>query len=348
MRWYRKAANQGVSAAQFNLGVSYANGTGVGQDHREAVRWFRKAAEQGYAKAQYNLGVMYWKGEGVITDYREAYIWFSIAKASGVKEAIDGLSEIDWHNILSQSEIRSARKEAARRMDAIESREKESAGSPTPGKNIAAAPKQANSAEGVFENTWRSVVVVTNGDGQGSGVIIRPNLVATNCHVVDEGGNIDVYKADNRRVDTDTAFAATIRHSDEGKDFCLLDVDGLWGIPATLRKYETLTVGETVYGLGAPKGLDLSLSAGLVSQLRTTDGNRYIQTCTISKTIDNELRTTDGNRYIQTDAAISPGSSGGGLFDSESNLVGLMTWKITDESVEGIGFAIPADLAFEY
>ncbi len=211
-------------------------------------------------------------------------------------------------------------------MDAIESREKESAGSPTPGKSIAAAPKQANSAEGVFENTWRSVVVVTNGDGQGSGVIIRPNLVATNCHVVDEGGSIDVYKADNRRVDTDTAFAATIRHSDEGKDFCLLDVDGLWGIPATLRKYETLTVGESVYGLGAPKGLDLSLSAGLVSQ----------------------LRTTDGNRYIQTDAAISPGSSGGGLFDSESNLVGLMTWKITDESVEGIGFAIPADLAFGY
>ena len=123
-------------------------------------------------------------------------------------------------------------------------------------------------------------------------------------------------------MDADSAFSATIRHSDEDKDFCLLDVSGLWGVPATVRKYETLKVGEDVYGLGAPHGLDLSLTAGLISQ----------------------LRTEEDDRYIQTDAAISPGSSGGGLFDSAGNLVGIMTAKISDESVEGIGFAIPADL----
>ena len=217
---------------------------------------------------------------------------------------------------------KSAQRKKKRRGDweAIENRH----GTPAIGGNIAigATPARPNIAERVFENTWRSVVVVTNGDGQGSGVIIRPNIVATNCHVVDEGGTIAVYKSDNRRADTDTAFSATIRHSDTDKDFCLLNVDGLWGISATVRKYDTMKIGETVYALGAPKGLDLSISSGLVSQ----------------------LRSIDGEQYIQTDAAISPGSSGGGLFDAEGNLVGIMTWKIAAENAEGIGFAIPADL----
>ena len=307
--------------AQYNLGGSYWNGEGVAQDKREAVRWYRKAAEQGHSSAQYNLGVSYWNGEGVITDEHEAYIWFSIAKANGAVNAADKLREINWRNYLSRSEIRSAQKEAARRLEAIESRMEED----VPARDsfaVAPAPRGANTAENVFENTWRSVVVVHNGDGQGSGVIVRPNIVATNCHVVNESGGIFVYKSDNRRTDTDTAFPATIRHVDERRDFCLLDVGGLSGVPVAVRHYDTLKIGENVFGLGAPQGLDLSILAGIISQ----------------------LRTIGDDRYIQTDVAISPGSSGGGLFDSEGNLIGIMTAKIVDEDTEGIGFAIPADL----
>ena len=183
-------------------------------------------------------------------------------------------------------------------------------------------PKGENIAERVFENAWRSVVVVKSGDAQGSGVVIRPNVVATNCHVVD-GGRVIVYKTGNRRALTDSSFAATIRKRDAQKDFCLLDVAGLWGIPASIRAYDTLKVGEDVYALGAPQGLDLSLSSGVISQ----------------------LRKISIGRVIQTDAAISPGSSGGGLFDSENNLVGITTAKRVAEDVEGIGFAIPAELA---
>ena len=357
VRWYRKAAEQGNAWAQFRLGFSYSHGEGVAQDKHEAVRWFRKAAEQGYVQAQiylseayyfgagivqnkreamrwarkaaeqgndfaqFAVGTMYLSGEGVITDKREAYIWYSIAKANGSEDATGPLHEFNWRDYLTRSEIRSAQKEAARRLEAIESRmgEDESARDSF---TAAPAPRGTNTAENVFENTWRSVVVVHNGDGQGSGVIIRPNIVATNCHVVDEDGGILVYKSDNRRTDTNTAFPATIRHFDEARDFCLLDVGGLWGVPVSVRPYDTLKIGENVYGLGAPRGLDLSISAGLISQLRTI-GN---------------------DRYIQTDVAISPGSSGGGLFDSEGNLIGIMTAKIVDEDTEGIGFAIPADL----
>ncbi|WP_424948088.1 S1C family serine protease [Candidatus Spongiihabitans sp.] len=150
--------------------------------------------------------------------------------------------------------------------------------------------------------------------------------MATNCHVIDRRDDIIVYKSHNRRADTDTAFPATILHSNEDKDFCLLNVNRLAGIPTAIRRYNTLKVGETTYALGAPDGYDLSLSDGLISQ----------------------LREWDGNQFIQTNAAISPGSSGGGLFDSEGNLIGITTEKIADVEVEGIGFAIPADLVLEY
>ena len=328
VRWYRQAAEQGDAKAQYNLGVLYWNGEGVAKDTREAVRWFHQAAEQGVAEAQHNLGVAYWNGEGVIEDEYEAYIWYSLSKANGVEKAAESLRTKKWHNDLSKTEIRAAKKEAARRLEAIDRRQEEVAEEPAIRDNIAiaAAPKGVTVAAKVFENAWRSVVVVVNGEGQGSGVIIRPNIVATNCHVVNEGGGIAVYKSVDRRADTDSAFPATIRRLDEDRDFCLLDVAGLWGVSATVRRYDTLTVGEDVYGLGAPQGLDLSFSSGLVSQ----------------------LRTIDDIRYIQTDAAISPGSSGGGLFDNEGNLVGMMTSKIADESTEGIGFAIPADLALAY
>ena len=65
VKWYHKAAEQGHAIAQYNLGVMYAIGEGVPQDDAEAAKWYRKAAEQGRARAQYNLGSMYEQGEGV-------------------------------------------------------------------------------------------------------------------------------------------------------------------------------------------------------------------------------------------------------------------------------------------
>jgi uncharacterized protein len=79
--WYRKAAEQGVAAAQHNLGVMYDNGQGVVQDDAEAVMWYRKAAAQRHAPAQHNLGVMYADGRGVPQDYVQAHMWFSLAVA---------------------------------------------------------------------------------------------------------------------------------------------------------------------------------------------------------------------------------------------------------------------------
>ena len=327
VKWLRLAAEQGYTEAQIGLGLVYANSDGVLENDREAVKWFRLAAEQGDALAQSALGGMYAGGEGVIQDYIEAYIWYSLAVANGNNDASE------WRNrvakFLTVSELRIALQEAKKRMQQIESRQSEQPANDSPpitdiAPRVAVAPDiPPNEAAVAFENGWRSVVVIETDTGQGSGVIIRPNLVATNCHVVDDGTAIIVFKANNRRAQKDEEFPAQIHRAHEARDLCLLEVSGLWGIPANLRRTDSLTVGESVYAIGAPQGLDYSLSAGVISQLRKEEGESIPR--------------------IQTDAAISPGSSGGGLFDAQGNLVGITTSIQKGDQVEGINFAIPAD-----
>ena len=80
---WRPLAEQGVAAAQFNLGLMYYDGHGVPLDFEQAATWFTKAAEQDYAKAQYDLGAMYGIGKGVKRDYVQAYKWLNLCAAKG-------------------------------------------------------------------------------------------------------------------------------------------------------------------------------------------------------------------------------------------------------------------------
>ena len=89
VKWFRKAAEQGIANAQFALGVMYERGEGVPENDSEAVKWYRKAAEQGDASAQFTLGAMYATGEGVPEDYVMAYAWANLSAAKGTKEAKD-------------------------------------------------------------------------------------------------------------------------------------------------------------------------------------------------------------------------------------------------------------------
>ncbi len=86
-----------------------------------------------------------------------------------------------------------------------------------------------------------------------------------------------------------------------------------------IRSFDSLKVGETVIAIGAPSGFSNTLSTGIVSQ----------------------LRVLDGQKLVQTTAAISGGSSGGGLFDDKGNLIGITTFKIRD--AESLNFAISID-----
>ena len=83
MKWYRKAADQGLAGAQALLGAMYAEGTAVPQNYGEAMKWYRKAAHQGEAFAQASLGFMYEHGKGVTQNYGEALRWYRKAAEQG-------------------------------------------------------------------------------------------------------------------------------------------------------------------------------------------------------------------------------------------------------------------------
>ena len=99
--WYQKAAEQGDSDAQKNLGDLYRRGEGVRQDAQEAVSWYQKAATQGHSRAQLNLGVMYSNGWGVERDCHKAAVWFRKAADQGEEAAQRNLRTLgglgaDW------------------------------------------------------------------------------------------------------------------------------------------------------------------------------------------------------------------------------------------------------------
>jgi uncharacterized protein len=87
IRLWRPLAEDGMAAAQCNLGTLYQFGSAVTQDYAEAVRWYRRAAHQGFAPAQHNLGAMYHNGEGVSQDFIRAHLWWSLAASQGLTEA---------------------------------------------------------------------------------------------------------------------------------------------------------------------------------------------------------------------------------------------------------------------
>ena len=83
VKWYRRSADQGDAAAQYTLGLIYNQGRGVPQDFKQAVEWYRRSAEQGHAMAMGNLAVLYENGDGVLQDDVLAYMWGNLGAAEG-------------------------------------------------------------------------------------------------------------------------------------------------------------------------------------------------------------------------------------------------------------------------
>lgn len=152
---------------------------------------------------------------------------------------------------------------------------------------------------------------------QGSAVAVTPTELLTNCHVL-EGAQRVIAKQGKKE------YVVRIGRSEPKTDRCVLVMqDPIMKPIRGVRAYADLKVGEAVYTLGAPKSLELTMSDGLLSG----------------------LREEDGRALVQTTAPISPGSSGGGLFDSRGNLVGITTAVLMDKQrkTQAINFAIPAD-----
>ena len=167
---------------------------------------------------------------------------------------------------------------------------------------------------------------------EGSGIIYSEDgYIITNYHVVE-----DAISSTSAQVTVTLSnqeeYIAEIIGTDSVTDLALLKIDATGLTPATFGKSSDLQVGELAVAIGNPLGQEFagSVTVGYISAL-----NRTI--------------TTDGRTYqlIQTDAAINPGNSGGALVNAKGEVIGINTVKVTDTTVEGLGFAIPSDDALK-
>ena len=173
----------------------------------------------------------------------------------------------------------------------------------------------------VSPSVWRVQTLDADGLllGQGSAVVVAPGLLVTNCHVLARARQVQV-----RRDGPAKATPARLSLWDVQRDLCQLEAAGLSAPFVPLGSAADAAVGQPAYAIGHPRGLDLTMSAGLVSSLRRNGAGQLV--------------------LLQTSAAISGGSSGGGLFNEAGALLGLTTIASITGDAQNLNFAIPADL----
>jgi serine protease Do len=185
-----------------------------------------------------------------------------------------------------------------------------------------ASSAQALTPQEVYAHVSPSVWKVLTYDqdglplGQGSAVVIAAETLVTNCHVLAKSRRVVVRREG-------VSLEAKLDLWDPQRDVCQLRAPKLAAPAVAVGDAAGLVVGQPAYAIGNPKGLDLTMSAGLVSSLR---------------------RNAAGQLFlIQTSAAISGGSSGGGLFDEQGTLVGLTTIGSITGDAQNLNFAVPAE-----
>ena len=163
--------------------------------------------------------------------------------------------------------------------------------------------------------------------GAGSGIIIsQDGYILTCAHVVSGATSVKV-----QLNGSDETYDATIVGEDSTSDIAVLKIEATGLTPAVIGDSDKLAVGETTVAVGNPLGtLSNTVTQGIVSAL-----NRQV---TVE---DNDMT------LIQTDTSISPGNSGGGLFNANGELIGVVNAKSSYSEAEGIGFAIPINTAMD-
>ena len=166
----------------------------------------------------------------------------------------------------------------------------------------------------------------------GSGIIISEDgYILTNNHVVSSSSSSTYYEISGATsvkvnlMNDDTEYEATIVGKDSQTDLAVLKIDAENLTAAEFADSDSVKVGEFAMAVGNPLDLGLTITCGVISA------------------VNREVTDEDGNTYscIQTDAAINSGNSGGALVNSQGQVIGVNTLKVSSTGVEGIGFAIP-------
>jgi putative serine protease PepD len=195
------------------------------------------------------------------------------------------------------------------------------------------------SATQVYERDATGVVaikvVTPEGEDEGTGIVLNSKgLILTNDHVVKNATSITVEASGS----TKATPSAQLVGEEANEDLALISVDpsGLGLKPLTIASSSSVQVGDAVYAIGNPYGLEETLTRGIVSAL------------------GREIEAPDGSKItgaIQTDAALNPGNSGGPLLNEEGDVIGVNSQIASDASTAdgsqpgstGVGFAISSN-----
>lgn len=159
----------------------------------------------------------------------------------------------------------------------------------------------------------KSVVVIQMGGSSGSGFLISDSgYILTNHHVVDGKKNVRIVFSDGSKIE------GQVLRSDAKQDVALVQIASTPFRGLALRT-EDLPVGSDVYAIGAPKGMQGTVSKGVVSS----------------------YRENKRGRWLQSDTSVNPGNSGGPLVDAQGRVVGICSWGLRGDGTQGLNFFIP-------
>ena len=212
-------------------------------------------------------------------------------------------------------------------------------------KNITTSELVENSISSSVDKVYGSTVVITaykNGKqiSTGTGFIYKKNkglaYIMTNNHVIDEADKAEIEFNDN-----DKTIEAKIVGGDKYADIAILTIeDKSEYVAVEIGETESLKLGDTIFTVGTPMGLNYK---GTVTKGILSGKDRMVD---ISVSGSN---TTDYYmKVMQIDAAVNPGNSGGPLCDVSGKVIGVISMKIVENTVEGMGFAIPIEDALKY
>ena len=199
-----------------------------------------------------------------------------------------------------------------------------------PRANASAQAAAAGDIPGIVRKVEPSVVTISTDQGTGSGVVwSKDGVVVTNAHVVGDARDVEVAFFDGQRAD------GRVRATDPDTDLAVLDADRKDLDPATFQE-RLPAMGELAVAMGSPLGFQNTVTAGIISGLHREIPGSAQQG--IRSLVD----------LIQTDAAISPGNSGGALVNGRGQVVGINVAYIPPEQgAVAIGFAIPGATAVD-
>lgn len=197
-------------------------------------------------------------------------------------------------------------------------------------------PAFGQTANTVYSQVSRSVgiVLVSTFEGQlvgsGSAVTVAAQTMVTNRHVLLPGHRYQIYLG-GYLLDAEAGIC------DSTQDLCLLAVPKLEARPVEFASADKLSVGDPVYAIGAPNEIGNIVGVSEATKQKSFSPPQV----SLSNGLITALRPVEDGKIIQTNAAISPGSSGGGLFDASGRLVGITTFAM--RSGQGLNMALPVN-----